>query len=224
MKTPSLPPAAAPALVAAALLSVVGVATQPDLSGSAAHRLAVMGDGPLPAVSAAVFVLSQLPMLLAALAIGALVRPGAPRLGAVGATLTFLGAFGHAVVGGVTLAEVMMGHDPAHRSAYAQLLGRIESSPIMLFSLLGLAGTAVGLLVLAVGTWRAEVGPRWLGGVLGAFVVVEFAGSAVSTSASYLSGLLLLIAFVTLAREATRTAADDLGISPDAAGYLRRPV
>jgi hypothetical protein len=80
---------------------------------------------------------------------------------------------------------------------------------MMLFSVVGLAGTVVGLLLLSIGLFRGHVGPRWAGPALWAFLVVEFVGTSMSGSASYLSGLLFLSAFLALALEARRSWDDE---------------
>ena len=66
------------ALVAAPVLTAVSVLLQPDLGGTSADRLAALADGPLPAVSAVAFLVSQLPVAVAVVAIGALLRGPVP--------------------------------------------------------------------------------------------------------------------------------------------------
>lgn len=192
--------AAQVALVAGPLLAGASVVTQPDLGGSAQQQLATIATSPLAPFSAAVFAISQLAFLLAAAAIGRMVSDGAPRLSAWGTALAVLGAFGHSVYGGVMLMFVTMGREPAHRATYAALLDRVQSSPLMMFSVVGLVGTVVGLVLLGAGLVRSHTGPRWAGPALWAFVVVEFAGGAISSSASYVSTALLLVAFLPLVR------------------------
>lgn len=196
--------AAVVALVAAPVLSAVSEVLQPDLGASSADRLAAL-DGPLPAVSAVAFLVSQLPMLVAVLAIGHLLRTRSPRLSAWGTGLGVVGAFGHTVFGGMSLAWLAMAaQGPADRAAYARVLDSISNSPAMLFSLAGLAGTVLGVLLLSIGLFRAGVGPRWVGPVLWAFLVIEFVGTSVSASAAYLSVLCFVAAFVTLAVHVAR--------------------
>ncbi|TPG16811.1 hypothetical protein [Pedococcus bigeumensis] len=189
---------AAAGLIATAVLSAVSVALQPALTGDGAQRLSALRDAaPSAAISAATFVLAQLPLIVGVLGIGHLLRSRAPKLSASGATLAVLGAFGHAVIGGVMLLQVAMAtdSDAGRRTAYAALVDQMGNTPVMLFSLAGLAGTVVGLLLLAVGLWRSQVVARWVPATLIAFLVVEFAGGAVSDAASYLSSVCLLAAF-----------------------------
>ena len=210
--------AAATALVAAPVLAVVSELLQPDLSGSATQRLAAMADGPLPVVSAVAFLVGQLPMLVAVLAIGHLLRTRAPRLSGWGTGLGVLGAFGHTVFGGTSLVYLAMARDgSAPRATYAHLLDSIENSPIMLFSVVGLVGTVLGVLLLSIGLFRAGVGPRWVGPALWAFLVVEFVGTSLSRFAGYLSGLLFLLALVALAGQVLRQSDAAWSTAPDTA-------
>ena len=193
--------AAAAGLVSAALMSLAWVALQPPFpTGYEARLAAIDGAGTGAAVSAALFVAAQLPMLGAVLGIAHLLRRGAPVLSNLGGLLGVLGCFGHAVYGGVSLVTVVMAGDAVHRAQYASLLRAVDSSPVMVLAALGLLGTVLGLLLLAAGLWRARVVARWVPAALVLFVVVEFAGAGISVWASYVSGMLLLVAFTATAR------------------------
>lgn len=196
--------AAVTCLVAAPVLAAVSELLQPDLGDSTSDRLAAM-SGTGPAVSAAAFVVSQLPMLVAVLAIGHLLTPRSRRLAAFGTVLAVLGTFGHTVFGGISLAWVAMANDgTAHRATYAALIDDMTNGPVMLFSVVGLLGTVLGILLLSIGLFRGGVGPRWVGPVLWAFLVVEFVGTSLSHSAAHLSVLCFAAAFVGLAGYAAR--------------------
>lgn len=196
--SPSRLLAARAALVAAPVIAGVSVILQPDLGGTSGDRLAAMAH-PAAAVSAVAFLVSQLPLLVGILAIGRLLLPRAPRLSAWGTALGVLGCFGHTVFGGTSLIYLMMAGDRSHRGVEAALFDRIQNSPVMLFSVIGLAGTVLGLLLLGIGLFRTRTGPGWVGPVIWAFLAVEFVGTAVSSYASYLSVLLLGAAFVAIA-------------------------
>lgn len=201
---------AAVCLVTTALLSAVSVALAPEFPSGPAERLAAIeAAGTSGAVSALAFTLSQLPFFGAVLAIGHLLRHRSPILGIVGTALGVVGAFGHGVFGGVSLVYLSMAGDVAHRSVQAELLAKVESSPVVAFMAMGLLGTVASILVLAAGLWRARVLPRWAGPVLAAFVVVEFAGNAISDWASYVAVVLFLAAFTALALTVWRTGADE---------------
>ncbi len=207
--TPSRLLAARAALVLSPVIAGVSVILQPDLSGSTSDRLAAMAHGPA-AVSAVAFLLSQLPLLIGILAIGRLLLPGAPRLSAWGTALGVLGCFGHTVFGGTSLIYLMMARDTSHRAVQTDLFDHIQNSPVMLFSLIGLAGTVVGLLLLGIGLFRTRTGPVWVGPAIWAFLLVEFVGTAISSYASYLSVLLLGAAFIAIAAHLAATDEDEM--------------
>jgi len=187
-------------LVSTALLSAVSVLLQPDLGDSTEQRLALVDDaGRVAAVSVGAFVLAQLPFLGAVLGLGHLLRSRAPRLANIAPTVAVVGGFGHAVFGGAMLLGVTMAGQPGSREPYAEALDTFESGPAMIFAAMGLLGTVLGVLLLAAGLWRAQVGPRWVPAALVGFVVVEFAGTALTTWASPVSSALYVIAFVALA-------------------------
>ena len=216
---------AATALVAASLLGLLSVALQPDFPTGHAARLAALDDaGPRGAVSAVAFLLQQLPFLVAVLGLGHLLRRQAPRLSSAGVLLGVLGAFGHTVFGGLSMVYLLMSSDEAHRQQYAALYARIEASPVMIFALLGLGGTVLGLLLLAVAMFRTGVVPRWVPGLLLAFLVLEFAGSGVSTYASSVAGACFVIAFCALAVRLHRMPAQAWRSGAEAAQLVGEPA
>jgi hypothetical protein len=190
--------AARTALVLGPVIAGVSVVLQPALGATTADRFAAM-DSSRAATSAVAFLVSQLPLLIAILAIGRLLLPSAPKLSAWGTALGVLGCFGHTAFGGSSLVYLSMARDERHRGVQVALFDQIQSSPVMLCSVVGLAGTVFGLLLLGIGLFRSRVVPVWVGPVIWAFLVVEFVGSAVSGYASYLSVLLLGAAFFAIA-------------------------
>ena len=200
---------AAAALVLTSLLGLVSVALQPDFPAGHAARLAAIDHaGTAAAVSAVAFLLQQLPFIVAMLGLGHLLRSSAPRLSTTGVLLGCVGAFGHTVFAGMSMVYLLMATDASHRREFAALYARIESSPVMLFAVLGLAGTVFGLLLMAVALFRTRVVPLWVPGLLVAFLVLEFAGSAVSSYASELAGACCLVAFTALAVHLHRMPVD----------------
>lgn len=187
-------------LVTTALLSAISVAFQPEFGSTAADRLAAIDEaGARGAVSSFAFVLAQLPFIAAVLGLGHLLRDRAPALANVAPCVAVLGGFGHAVFGGAMLLTSTMATAPGNRRAYAQVLDRFESSPATIFAILGLLGTVIGILLLAIGLWRAHVGPRWVAPTLLAFLVVEFVGAGLSHWASVAAVVLYVAAFGALA-------------------------
>ncbi|HET7683947.1 MAG TPA: hypothetical protein VFK34_09815 [Marmoricola sp.] len=195
--TPSRRLAAQAGLVAAPALFIVSAITQPDLGDSAGDRLDAAGSTSA-AVSSVTFLVGQLPLLVAFLAIGLLLVERAPKLSAWGTALAVVGCFGHAVFGGMSMLELLMARSETGRSTHVALIERAESSPVMAFAAAGLLGTVLGFLVLSIGLFRSRTGPVWVGPVLWAFLVVEFVGSNLSEYAMYASSLLLAIAFLGL--------------------------
>ncbi len=192
---------AAAALVTTAVLSAVSAATSPEFPAGYAERLAAIDAiGGRAWVSAGAFTLAQLPFLVAVLGLGHLLRHAAPRLSLVGVCLASVGAFGHAVFSGVSMVSVVMAQDAASRADQARLLEDVESSPVMVFAALGLLGTVLGLVVLAVAIWRTGTAPRWVPALVVAFILVEFVGSNLTSWAAQVAAVLYLVAFTALAR------------------------
>ena len=199
---------AASALVVTAVLSAVSSATAPEFPSGYADRLAALHEaGGLAWVSAATFTLAQLPFLVGVLGLGHLLRRAAPRLSSTGTCLAALGAFGHAVFAGVSLVSLVMAQDGSQRARMAALLEDVEASPVMAFAALGLLGTVLGLVLLAVALWRTRLAPRWVPALVGTFLVVEFAGSGLAAWSAQVSAVLYLVAFVALARVVHATPA-----------------
>ncbi|MGZ4594634.1 MAG: hypothetical protein ACXV3C_12275 [Actinomycetes bacterium] len=212
---------AAGSLVATAGLSVVSVALQPDVSGSGRDQLAAIdAAGATAAISVATFVLAQLFFAPGVLAIAHLLRQRSARLGSAVAILAFVGAFGHTVIGGVRLLSVTMaGSDRgADRAVLGRALDDFLGSPAMMFAVLGLAGTVLSTLLLAIGLWRAGLGARWVPAALVGFLVLEFAAGGLTRWASLGAAALYLAAFVALAGTLLDGSADAGGT----AGLSRR--
>lgn len=198
--------AAATGLLGTALIMAVATVLSPEFPSGFADRLAALEAGGTGAlVSGYAFTLAQLPFLAGVLGIGHLLRKRSPRLSNLGTTLAIVGIFGHAVHGGVTAMQLEMAADPANRDAHAAILEALESGPAVMFMAMGLLGTVLGILLLSIGLFRAHLGPRWIGPALWAFLVVEFAGSAVSDWSLHLAGLLFTVSLGALAVVVWRT-------------------
>lgn len=192
--------AAAAGLVTTALLMVVSTVLAPEFPADRTEQLAAFADsGRLATTSAFTFALAQLPFIAAVLGIGHLLRSRAPRLSNVGTTLALVGAFGHSVYGGVSMTQLVMAADEPNRAVHVAVLDQLESGPAVVFMAMGLLGTVLGILLLSIGLFRAGVGPRWVGPALWAFLVVEFAGHAVTEWASHVAVVLYVASFVALA-------------------------
>ena len=125
--------------------------------------------------------------------------------------LAVLGAFGHSVFGGLRLAMFGM-LTKSGRAEYAAALDRTYDSPVMLFAAMGLLGTVVGLLLLAIGLLRSRTVAAWMPACLIGFLVLEFVGSNLSSWASsgavalYAAALLGIAAVVLRGRGANQAA------------------
>jgi hypothetical protein len=193
-------------LAVCGVLTVVSVLLMPDFSGNESQWLQeIASASTASAVSAMLFVGSQLPFAVGLAGVAHLLRDRTPVLAAVGAALAVLGAFGHSAYGGVNLVMLQMAKDPSSAAVHADVLRGVGSGPAVPFMAVGLLGTVLGLVVLGIAVWRAGVGPRWLGPVLVLFVVVEFAGAGISVWAGYASAVLFLVAFLTLALVVARS-------------------
>jgi hypothetical protein len=172
---------------------------QPTAGGKPADVLTALARTPGRAeLSTVLFVLQGLGFVVAALAIGHLLRGRFPLLSGIGAALGAIGGFAEAVASTFTLAFLPMARDGAHRDAYVGVV--TEADKVQnLFSLAGLLGTVIGTLLLSIGVFRAHVGPRWVGPALWAFLVLEFVGSGVAPVLGLAAVTLALIAFVALA-------------------------
>lgn len=202
--------AASISLVLAAVLMVVSISTQPRFDGTFGDRLAAISDaGVLATVSVYTFTFAQLAFLVAILGLAHLMRGSAPRLGAVAVGFAALGTLGHAVFGGISMVMIEMAADVPNRAVHTATLTTGQSGVSAPFSLLGLLGTVLALILTAVGLAWAKVGPRWAPWALGAFVVVEFVGGAVSEWAALGSGVLYTLALCTLAVTVWRSPAAD---------------
>jgi hypothetical protein len=197
----------AASLATCGVLTVVAVLLMPDFSGSEVQWLQAIAAAPAAAaVSALLFVAAQLPFAVGLAGVAHLARDRAPVLAALGVTFAVLGAFGHAVYGGVNLVMLQMAEEPANAAVHADVLSGLGSGLAIPFMAMGVLGTALGLVLLGIAVWRAGVGPRWLGPVLVVFVLVEFVGAGFSIWAGYASGALFLVGFLTLAVAVARSA------------------
>jgi len=215
---------AAVSLAATAVLTTVWTLTEPEISGDFDVWLASLAEaGGRAQLSGVAFVLAQLPFLIGMAGLARWLQPS--RLATVGGVFAVLGGFGHAVYGGVMLAQTVMAADRTNASVYVGLLEDLEATPVLVpFMAFGLLGTVVGVLVLSIAWWRSRTEPRWVAPLLWAFLLVEFVGTNFSAWAAYLSTLLYLVALgmmalrlgggsrsSTLAPVATAASADGLG-------------
>ena len=188
-------------LVLAPVLMLVSSALQPPFVESYVDRLADIDErGAAAWASNVLFILTQVPMLVAFLGIAHLLRRHTPRLSKVVMVLGVLATFGEAVMGGTGLVYLTMAGDAENRELFAGVWEQMESSPVMLFAMLGFGGTVLTLVLLSIGLYRSRIAPRWVPALVWLFLALEFFGSNLTAYASYAGVVCLLIGFGTLAR------------------------
>ncbi len=193
-------------LAATALLTMLWVLTEPDLSGGYDDWLASIAEaGGRARLSAAAFVLAQPAFAVGMAGLARWLQPS--RLATVGGVLAVISGFGHSVYGGVMLSQTVMAADRANVSVYAGLMEDLQAAPTLIpFMAMGLLGMVLGILLLSIAWWRARAEPRWLAMLLWSFLLLEFLGSGLSHWAGYLAGLLYAVA---LGVAAVRVAQSD---------------
>lgn len=197
-------------LVIGPVLAIFSIVLQPPFVDGYADRLSHAADaGAAPWLSNAAFIVMQVPMLVAFLGIAHLLRHPSPRLSNVGGTLAVLATMGEAVMGGVAMVYLTMAGDAANRELFAGIWEQVESSPVMVFALVGFLGTVLTHILLSIGLFRSRLVPRWVPALIWAFLLLEFVGSNLSEYATYAGGLCLLIAFGTIARHVWLTPRED---------------
>lgn len=199
--------AVAGSLIVGAILTVVSILLMPDFSGSHAESLQAIADaGSTATISALGFTASQLFLAVGLLGVAHLVRSRVPVLAVLGGTLVLLGAFAHAVYGGVNLIMLLMADDLEALSTHVGILERSEQGLAIPFMAGGLLGTVLGFILLGVAVWRGGLGPRWVGPAMIFWVVLEFVGTSLSVWAGYASGVLYAVTFGTLALAVLRSS------------------
>ena len=192
--------AAALALITAPVLAAASRFLYQPSGGNQPAKLltALHAAGGRAELSTALFVLQALPFMIAALGIGHLLRGRSAKLSSIGAAVAVTGGFCDAVGSAFTLVYVPLARNLTDRAAAVSVVhqtSKIEG----LFSLAGALGTVVGILLLSIGLFRSRIGPRWVAPLLWAFLILEFAGSSVSTYMGLASVTIVLIAYWTLA-------------------------
>ena len=76
--------------------------------------------------------------------------------------------------------------------------------------LMGLLGTMLGILVLAMGLFRSRVVPRWAPVALWVFLLLEFGGSGISEWAGLASGVFYVAGLAAVAVTLWRDPAGDV--------------
>ena len=186
-------------LLLASVLMLISILLQPSVDEPAGSLAAMSDAGVRATVSVLAFAYAQVPFLVSMLGLAQLIGDRAPILSNLVATFGVLGAFGHAVTAGSMLVTLSMAADTENRAVYNGLLsqepGWVDGPPM----LLGLLGTVLAILFLAIGLLRTNTGPRWVPFALFAFLAVEFVGTSITVWAGPAAAALYVLTFGTLA-------------------------
>jgi hypothetical protein len=187
-------------LVAAAALSVLYVLTAPLAGPDMEAYLARIADaGPSAAISVQAYLWSQPALAIGVLGVAFILRTRTPILAPISAALVVLGTFGHAAYAGIGLLQVTAAADAdAHGPAapvFESAIGGVAAPA----ALIGAGGTVLGVILLGIALMRVRGGFGWIGIVLVAWVLVEFAGTGLTEWAKVPSGVLLAVGFTSLA-------------------------
>ncbi len=197
-------------LVLAPVLMLISTALQPPFVEGYVDRLVDIDEAGRAAwVSSALFIATQAPMLVVFLGIAHLLRNHTPKLAIASCILGFLATFGEAVMGGTSLVYLTMASQGDNRELFAGVWEQMESSPVMVFAMLGFGGTVLTLIVLSIGLLRSRIVPRWVPVLIWAFFLLEFFGSNLTTYASYAAVVCLMVAFGTVARHTLAASRND---------------
>jgi GNAT superfamily N-acetyltransferase len=185
---------AAGSLMVAPLVLLAGELLHPPFQRDPAQQLAVAAANPDRWYLGHLLSLIGFALLVPAiLGLTQLVGQQRAALADLGGTLALLGvlaASGLLSIDGFGVWQMAQpAADPAEMAA---LLDRILTSPGMLTLYLVSLASAVGLLVLVVGLYRAQVVPAWTAGLVAIGVAVWFTGEAAASKATMVTGVALL--------------------------------
>jgi Domain of unknown function (DUF4386) len=184
---------AAPLAIFVWVLLSLGV----DYGEETEDLLAVIGDDPArERASALVFLVAQLLFIPAIYGLLHLVRERGTTLVHIGTVLTTLGVVGHSAFVGSQLVVVAMADPDADAREMAALYDRFNDDPaFLLISLIGFVGFFLGLLLLALGVWRARLASAWVAAAVAASLLLEFIVSNFVPYVEVIAGVLLVAGF-----------------------------
>jgi len=191
-------------LLASVVLLAGFVVLTPDLDGPAGPLAAIADSGPGGRLSAWAFLLGQLPWVVGMLGLGHVLRQRFRVIGPMISTLALVGGVGHAVAGGFALVQLSMSDDLGNAAVHEAVIERTYAAAGPVFAVTML-GVVLSQLLAGVAVLRGGLGPRWVGGMLVAWLVVEFVGSGLTPAAAWVSAALMATTFAMLALALSRT-------------------
>ena len=178
---------------------------QPVMPDDPAEFVATLASSPGAGIGMQLFVFSQLFWAIGLVGVGHLASRRAPILATLGAVLSGLGAFGHAVYGGAMLTQLALASNTD--AAVAAVLAS-ETAIFLPYFVGGLVGTTIGLALIAVAAMRARVAPLWVTIGLLVWVTIEFVLPSLVEWSKYLSFVIGVIVFGGLAVAVWRSHLD----------------
>lgn len=181
------------ALLGAPSVGVIGsIVYMPFATGAASNTPVIAAQPTRFLVANLLFLLTEVLLLPAILALLHLLRDRSTILGHLGASFGLLGVLGHTAFIGYSAAQVPLVQsltDPAQLQTVGQ---RAMTSPFFAITLLTfLLGTYLGFILLAVGLWRSRIAAPWTALLLALPVVTDMA--APPHISLILTNLLLLL-------------------------------
>jgi|GEM_PF-2229129 len=164
-------------LVAGIAFAVAGILLQPEFPDDPSAYVELLAGSASAAVGLQLFLWSQVFWAIGLVGLAHAASHRSPVLATLGAVFSGLGAFGHTAYGGASLVTLGMaryavesGDLEAAQAAFASTQG----GDFIPYLLAGLAGTVLGVILVAVALLRSAVAPRWVAIALLAWTVVEF--------------------------------------------------
>ncbi|GAA1766084.1 hypothetical protein [Agromyces humatus] len=211
-------------LVLYAALAVVFVFTAPASSDDTVADLEIIAaSGAGPTISAYAFLAAQAALVIGLIGVAHLLRDRTPVIAPIAVAISILGAFAHAAVAGFSLVEIGAASvGPSSIDGAAAAIDATITGVATPVSLVGLAGTVLGTILLAVAVFRSRLGAVWVGIVLIGWVVVEFVAGSLGMWATIMSGVLLMAGFIGLAFTVWRSRLRDWLTAREAEVVLER--
>lgn len=211
----------ATALVAAPLLGLAATLVWPHTPLDVAERLEILAGAAQRTQLAHLLNLVTILLFVPALAgMHRLLQPHRPRAAAVGTGLVAVGLVGWSGVLALGSAELQIARTLSGDAAVAAA-GALPGSPVaVVMTAMFLLCTFIGLIVLTVAQWRADVVPGWVPVAVSIAVVGDVVASTVTAVAAAV-WVLLALAFAAIARARTAEPYKESSVDPVSSGTNR---
>jgi hypothetical protein len=192
-------------IAAGGLLGLGSLIIQPPFTGDPAQDAAALTATAASAIGIHLYTISQVFWAIGFIGLAHLASRRSPVLALLGGVLVALGVLGHTVYSGTALTQLALASSGEIDATVAAM--DAAQSPVFLpYLALGLLGTTLGVVLLAVATMHARTMPLWVPVVLIAWVLIEFVLSGFIAWGGYLSLVVGIIVFCSLAVFVWRSA------------------